>query len=121
MHLEFHTKMKKVFLNLFKWVVMVSDLDVLWVLLSKRTLMRRVLCGQKQSHHFSSTCLIWSVDDEEVSRTARLLYDEFTQKGIEVLYDDRAGVSAGESSKIVISWVFHIVLSFRKNSCRGQI
>ena len=60
-----------------------------------------------------------SVDDGEVSRTARLL-DEFTQKGIE-FFMMIAQESAGESSKIVISWVFHIVLSFRKNSCQDKL
>ncbi len=37
-----------------------------------------------------------SIDDEEVNTLAETLFYELEQKGIEVLYDDRSGVSAGE-------------------------
>jgi len=37
-----------------------------------------------------------STDNEEVNKSAKELYDELTKKGVEVLYDDRKGVSAGE-------------------------
>ena len=37
-----------------------------------------------------------STDNEEVNRVANLLYDEFMDKHIDALYDERAGVSAGE-------------------------
>ncbi len=37
-----------------------------------------------------------ATDDEEVNRVANLLYDEFLDKHIDALYDDRKGVSAGE-------------------------
>lgn len=40
-----------------------------------------------------------SADDEGVSAAALSLYDELTAKNIEVLYDDRSGVSAGEKFK----------------------
>jgi prolyl-tRNA synthetase len=37
-----------------------------------------------------------AADDVEVSAAANALYEEMTAKGIEVLYDDRVGVTAGE-------------------------
>lgn len=40
-----------------------------------------------------------STDDEAVCDAAKSLYNELTAKGIEVLYDDRSGVSAGEKFK----------------------
>ena len=40
-----------------------------------------------------------SADDEEVNSAALSLYNELTAKGVEVLYDDRKGVSAGEKFK----------------------
>jgi len=40
-----------------------------------------------------------STDNEEVNKSAKELYDELTKKGVEVLYDDRSGVSAGEKFK----------------------
>lgn len=40
-----------------------------------------------------------NTDDEQVSKAAAELYDELTKKGIEALYDDRVGVSAGEKFK----------------------
>ena len=35
-------------------------------------------------------------DDEETKKTADALYDELQKKGVEVLYDDRSGVRAGQ-------------------------
>lgn len=40
-----------------------------------------------------------SSDNEDVNKAATALYSEFVTKGVEVLYDDRAGVSAGEKFK----------------------
>ena len=48
---------------------------------------------------FAVHLLNLSTDDDAVSRAALALYEELHAKGVGVLYDDRAGVSAGEKFK----------------------
>lgn len=63
-----------------------------------------------------------STDDEEVNTAALSLYDELTDKGVDVLYDDRTGVSAGEKFKDsdLIGIPYRIVIS-KKTLAQGKL